>query len=142
MEIIRARLEPLGVIVSDDDLVLQVLEGLPKENDMIVTQLNARYKINDLDVSILREKLMMYHERLNRYKKNRKRNDDIDEEDGGNEEVALTATFKGRYRGCGEYGHKKSDCPKENGEAGGGTKFIGSCFFCKRQGHVKEDCRA
>ena len=35
MEIIRARLEPLGVIVSDDDLVLQVLEGLPKENDMI-----------------------------------------------------------------------------------------------------------
>ena len=50
LEIIRAWLEALGVIIEDNDLVLQVLEGLPKEYDMIVALLNTRYKINDLDV--------------------------------------------------------------------------------------------
>lgn len=140
LEIIRVRLKPLGVIVSDDDLVLQVLEGLTKEYDMVVTLLNVRYKIDDLDVSTLMEESMMYHERLNRYKKNRKRNDYVDDANGGNEETSLTATSKGRCRGCGEYGHKRSNCHKENTGAGGETKFTGSCFFCKKKGHMKKDC--
>ena len=143
LEIIRARLEALGVIIDDDDLVLQVLEGLPKEYDMLVALLNARYKVDDLDVSSLREELMMYHERLNRYKKSRRRDDDGNDGSGGNnEESALTATFKGRCRGCGEYGHKKSDCPKEQAKSEGGNKFTGSCFFCKKKGHMKKDCKA
>lgn len=53
LEIIRSRLAPLGVQVDDEDLIMQVLEGLPKEYDMIVTFLNARYKINELTVDIL-----------------------------------------------------------------------------------------
>ena len=129
LEIFRARLEALGVIIEDYDLVLQVLEGLPKEYDMIVALLNARYNINDLDVCSLREELMMYHERINRYKKTRRKDDDVDDTNGGNEESTLTATFKGRCRGCGEYGHKKSDCPKEQSNASDGNKFNGSCFF-------------
>ena len=142
LEILRARLETLEVIISDEDLILQVLEGLPKDYDMIVTLLNARYKVDDLDVSTLREELMMHHERLNRYKKNNKRKDDGDF-DENHEETALTAAFKGCCRGCGEYGHKKSDCPKENVGAGGESgKFTGSCFFCKKKGHIKKDCRA
>ena len=139
LEIIRARLEALGVTIDDDDLVLQVLEGLPKEYDMLVALLNARYKINDLDVCSLRGELMMYQERLNRYKKTRRRDNDADDANGGNKESALTATFKGWCRGCGEYGHKKSDCPKERVNASDGNKFNGSCFFCKKKGHMKKD---
>ena len=71
------------------------------------------------------------HERLIRYKKNCKRNDDDDDTDGGNEETALTVTFKGRCRGCGEYDHKESNCHKANTGTGGETKFT-----------MKEDCHA
>ena len=136
MEIIRARLEPLGVIVSDDDLILQILEGLPKEYNMIVTLLNARYKISDLDVSTLREELMIYYKQLSRYKKIcNKRNDEIDLTYDSNEETALIAAFKGRCRDCGEYGYKKIYYPKEKSDT---ARFNGTCFFCKKKGHMRK----
>ena len=42
MEIIRSRLSSLGVQIEDDDLVMQILEGLPKEYDMLVNLLHTR----------------------------------------------------------------------------------------------------
>ena len=61
LEIIRSRLAPLGVHIEDEDLIMQVLEGLPKEYDMIVTLLNARYKVNELTIDNLREELNMFY---------------------------------------------------------------------------------
>ena len=139
LEIIRSRLAPLGVTIDDEDLIMQVLEGLPREYEMIVTLLNARYKINDLTIDSLREELNIFFDRMRNKKGGRLKSNEHDGA-GGNEESALiTANFKGRCRGCGKFGHKKSDCPdeKKNKET---KKFQGKCFHCGKKGRRKADC--
>ena len=139
MEIIRSRLSALGVQIYDDDLVMQILEGLPKEYDMLVTLLHARYKIDDLTIESLREELNMYYDRMKTKKPGRFKSSDEDHDD--NEESALvTGNFKGRCRGCGKFGHKKSDCPDEKKDKSGNKKFTGKCFHCGKKGHKKADC--
>ena len=85
--------------------------------------------------------------------------------------AGLSQQFKGRCNTCGKYGHKASDCrsggnrmvapagrgapygfargatPGRGGPYPGPTsptgqvKFNGFCFYCKKQGHKKVDCR-
>ena len=69
--------------------------------------------------------------------------------------------FKGRCRNCGQIGHKAAQCPKKKQEGNQGTKSNNNssktqettkqgsdewkkrltCFYCKKKGHVKADCR-
>ena len=125
--------------LEDEDLIMQVLEGLPREFEMIVTILNARYKVNNLTIESLREELNKFYDRM-RGKKVGKFKSSDDDGAGGNEESALiTGNFKGRCRGCGKFGHQMSDCPdeKKNKET---KKFQGKCFHCGKKGHKKTDC--
>ena len=125
--------------IEDEDLIMQVLEGLPREYDMIVTLLNARYKINDLTIDTLRDELSMFYDRM----KNKRGNKFKSTHDGdGNdyEESALVAAFKGRCRGCGNFGHKKADCPQEKKNQEQKKRFSGKCHHCGKKGHKKADC--
>lgn len=137
LEIIRSRLAPLGVTIDDEDLIMQVLEGLPKEYDMMVTLLNARYKINDLTIDGLREELSMFYDRMRNGRNNKFKGHD---EENNNEETALVAQFKGRCRGCGAFGHKKANCPQEKSGNQERTRFNGKCHHCGKKGHKKADC--
>lgn len=115
----------MGVQIDDKDLIMQVLEGPPKEYDMIVTILNARYKINELTIDKLQEELNMYYERRRSKKGSKLKSNELD--DGKHEETALvTGSFKGRCQGCGKFGHKKSDCP---GEKKGNGKVHGEMLL-------------
>ena len=51
--------------------------------------------------------------------------------------AAFIKQFKGTCNGCGEYGHKKANCPQGNGD---GEKINGLCFYCGRGRHKKKDC--
>ena len=139
LEIIRSRLAPLGVIIEDEDLIMQVLEGLPREYDMIVTLLNARYKINDLTIDTLRDELSMFYDRM-KNKKGNKFKSTYDGDGNDHEESALVAAFKGRCRGCGNFGHKKADCPQEKRNQEQKKRFSGKCHHCGKKGHKKADC--
>jgi len=144
------RLQGLGVDITEQDLVLQILEGLPSTYDPLVILLNDKNKKGELTVAELREELTTLYDRQSR--RNKKKHDGSD--DVGNEETALFAsTFKGRCRGCGEHGHKKADCPKErqssnnssannsrNWNNGRNRKFGGKCHHCGKPGHKKADC--
>lgn len=86
---------------------------------MLVTLLHARYKIDDLTVESLREELSMFFDRMKTKKHGKFKS--IDDDQNDHEESALiVGQFKGRYRGCGQYGHKKANCPEEkkSGENG------------------------
>ena len=55
--------------------------------------------------------------------------------------------FKGYCRECGEYGHKKAECPriKKNNKNHKKTpkKKFGKnliCFYCVKKGHIERDC--
>lgn len=139
MEIVRSRLSPLGIQIDDADLVMQILEGLPKEYDILITLLHARYKINGLTIESLREELNMYYDRMRSKKPGRFKTSD--EEHNDNEESALvTGNFKGHLRGCGKFGYKKTDCPDEKRDEATNKKFTGKCFHCGKKGHRKADC--
>ena len=52
-------------------------------------------------------------------------------------------TFKGRCYNCGDFGHKKEDCPKLNNQMNNNKsgRFNGTCFYCGKRGHIKSKCR-
>ena len=107
---------------------------------MLVTLIHARYKVNDLTIESLREELNMYYDRMESKKPGRFKGSDEDYNDQ-DEAALIIGQFKGRCRGCGKFGHKKSDCLDEKTKGGTGTKkFNGKCFHCGRKGHRKADC--
>ena len=104
---------------------------------MIVTLLHARYKIEDLSIASLREELIMFYDRIKTKKGGRFRS--LDQEENSNEESTLvTGSFKGRCRGCGKFGHKKTDCPDDKNNQK--KRFNGKCFHCGKKGHKKSEC--
>ena len=138
LDIIRYRLGGLGVQISEEELVLQIIEGLPSMYDSLVVLLNGRNNKGELTLIELREKLKTFYDRHTR-RSGRK----TDDKDVAGEETALVAgTFKGRCRGCGEYGHKKADCPKEKSNRGAAKKFTGKYYHCGKKGHKKSECWA
>ena len=106
---------------------------------MMVTLLNARYRVNDLTIDSLREELNMFYDRMRSKKVGRFKSSEDDGAGGNKESALITANFKGRCRGYGKFGHKKSDCPdeKKNKET---KNFQGKCFHCVKKGHRKADC--
>ena len=141
LDMMKYGLEGLGVTITEEELVLQIMEGLSSAYDPLVVLLNARNKEGDLTVIELREELKTFYDRQSR--RNKKRQDGLG--DAVNDETALVAgIFKGRCRGCGVYGHEKANCPQEkqntNNNGNENKNFGGKCLFCGKRGHKKADC--
>ena len=65
----------------------------------------------------------------------------IESDEMNHEEAApVTDNFKGRCRGCGKPGHKKSDCPEEKQNNDKTKKFTSKCFHCGKKGHKNPEC--
>jgi len=157
LERIRQRLRAMKASIDDDDLIVYVLNNLPKEYDMIVKQLeDDLHHTGDRKLTLERVRDML-RIKFQRIKKGH--TDTADNEaalvthNGGSQGGG--GKFKGLCRVCGKYGLKGTDCWSNKSGKGGGKpsgggsgagdsgqgqgnnssggqkhKFKGKCFFC------------
>ena len=128
--------------MSDEYLIIHILNNLPSEYELKVEQMEGR--INQYDNLLTLDKvcsmLSLKFEKLNVSNE-----DDIDDEEI--EKGLVTSQFKGRCNNCGKYGHKKQDCIRNGNnnnrndttENKGG--FNGTCNYRNKFGHNQEYCR-
>ena len=141
LEIKRKRLIKMGTEINDEDLMIHILNNLPPEYDNVAEAMERRLDdtVKPLEIRELRDELVM---KFNRIKKNKGMNEDANSEEA--EESALAAfgtkNFKGRCYNCGEFGHKKQDCPQIKKNSSRNT-FNGNCYYCGKRGHRKSECR-
>ena len=129
------------VQISDDDLMIHVLNYLPKKSyDIEKAACEKELEKGTLTITNLREELRR------RYDSDIKDNMSEDEEES---DTALFAKqFKGRCHRCGKWGHKSTECKdKDNKGKGGATKTNGGgnknskkCTHCGRTGHLIDQC--
>ena len=126
--------------MSDEDLMIHILNNLPLEYDLQVEKMEE--KINQDDNPIPLEKdsstLSLKFTRLNVSNE-----DNTDYKEIGKDLV--TSKLKGRWNNCGKYGHKKQDCrvngdnDKRKDNKGNKSRFYGTCNYCNKFGHKQED---
>ena len=153
LEFIRMQLIKFKAAVSDDDLIMHVLNNLPSDYNQLIVTMEYMLNKNELNINNMREMLNLAFSRMN---------------PGGNvEEKALAAKhyikqFKKNCRICGQQGHKNEDCweKEENkhkrppnwksrspsGQTSSNTssatkKFDGKCNYCQKIGHKENECR-
>lgn len=139
LELLRQRLKSLKVTVEDEDLVIHILNNLPKEYDSLVEAIEEDLnKGADEEVTVkrVRERVRARFRRMQLRQK---------ESDG--DELALLASgkkFKGRCGQCGKLGHKKENCwenPKnKKTKEEKSVKEERFCNFCKKKGHTEPYC--
>ena len=152
LEVIRRQLKILKADISDDDLILHILNNLPKEYETTVEALEDRLGTGELTLEDVRTKLRAKFERMSQGR-------------GGSnpgKEVALMAgKFKKKFKGmchlCGKQGHKRDDCwqneanadkrpknwkPSSNQPTDQSKKqrYSGKCNYCGIRGHKEEEC--
>ena len=154
LEDIRARIATLGGKISDNDMIIKILNGLPKAYTMVVTLLEKRlnHKKNPLTLEDVRSDLNNHYSKMypdsdddSDYFGGGDDSDSDDSDDDDEKEKAMFSTqFKGKCHNCGKIGHKSPDCPdkKKKSKNQGGYKFRGKCRFCGKLGHKWADCRA
>jgi gag-polypeptide of LTR copia-type len=153
LELIRMQLIKFKAAVSDNDLIVHVLNNLPSDYNQLVVTMEYMLNKNELNINNMREMLNLAFSRMN---------------PGGNvEEKALAAKhytkqFKKNCRICGQQGHKNEDCweKEENkhkrpanwksrspsGQTSSNNssttkKFEGKCNYCQKIGHKENECR-
>jgi len=96
----------MKTVIPDEDLIIHILNNLPKEYLSVVKQLEEG--IETLTLEKVRDRLRMKFQRLKQ-----------ESEEPGTEETALIAQPKGKFKGrcgnCGKFGHKRADCWHRNG---------------------------
>ena len=102
LELIRRRLKVLKISIEDDDMILHILNNLPKEYATTIEICEEDLSINKLDLETLRARLRSKYQRYQREKTESK-----------TEPVALIG--QRQYKGlgcnhCGKPGHASKDC--------------------------------
>ena len=120
------------VHISDDDLMIHVLNYLPRKYDIEKHDCEKELEAGKLDMTKLREALG------SRFAI------EFDEEEDHQEteERALFAKqFKDQCNYCGKWGHKAADCrEKKKNEGGGRSRTTLTCNYCGKTGHKEKDC--
>ncbi len=162
LEVLRRKLKAMGHTISEQDMMIHVINNLPKEYDSITDQLEIELDNNKIDMKVIRNRIRSKYNKMKR--RFGKSDDASDDEDT---EKALSATTKKDYKGrcfhCGKWGHKQADCKEKQSENGrnnnGNTQrsnnnnggsgnnnqnrkpFEGECYYCKKKGHRASECR-
>jgi hypothetical protein len=100
LELKRRRLKTLGTIIDDDDLILHILNNLPKEYETVVQLCEEDLTRGNADLQVVKDRIRA---RFNRILKANEASD---------EAIALMtkSQFKGACTVCGKIGHKGADC--------------------------------
>jgi flavodoxin len=123
---IRDQLQAAGHTVSDDDVVLSVLAGLPAEYDMLVTVLENADKSPSLD-DVLAKALLVEGKSAS----------------SGQQSQERVALFNGKvYQGQKHTTTEPGKVTASDGSGGkGGGKAGKVCYYCGKKGHFKKECR-
>jgi len=107
LELIRRRLKVLGHEISDEDMILHILNNMPAEYENLVETNERALTRGTLKLDELREEIIAKYRRLQ--KTGKATNTSKSESD---EAVALIMRnqFKGACNVCGRIGHKGADC--------------------------------
>ena len=111
LEELQVKLAEMGREITDKDLIIHILNNLPKEYDLQVEQLESRIDagVNPLTMEVLRESLNLKFERIQDYSDtNNNRSDD-------KAFIGTDSNFKGRCHNCGKFGHKSVACQEGRG---------------------------
>ena len=148
LERIRQRLKTLKSEITDEDLIIHILNNLPEEYENMVEamEIELEDRSNPLKLKTVRERLRSKFQRL------KKRNDIEDDK----ALIVRHQQFKGTCRNCGKYGHKAKDCrsreknrgqQKNNNNNGNnrsqedrGPRISGNCNYCGKEGHMERFC--
>ena len=100
LELKRRRLKTLGATMDDDDMILHILNSLPKEYETVVELCEEDLTRGNINLTTVKERIR------SRYKRLLKTNSDEQEA------IALMAKtqFKKACTVCGKIGHKGADC--------------------------------
>ena len=166
----RVYLKDMGVDISDEDFVLQVISNLPEEYDNVIERIED--EIDLIEIEELREKLNIKYEKImlrkGSHKKSYRKSDGEEtalvtthgEENGVMtsmgfiSDYALAVAFKKRCPRCGNWGHKREDCKTKIGDSksannssnnsnynSSGGKSNVKCWTCGKYGHKKSECK-
>ena len=134
----------MGNEISNEAMMIHIMNNLPQEYDTVVEAMER--KLDDLVYPLtlrnLKNELLL---KYNRIQENKGMNEESENEEA-DKDIALfeyTKQFKGRCYNCGEFGHKREDCPKlKNQENNSNTgRISGTYFYCGKKGHKRSDCR-
>jgi hypothetical protein len=112
------QLKSAGATVSDPDVVLAVLSGLPSEYDMLVTVLENSGSMPTLD-EVLSKALQVEQKQA----------------------PSNGSTSTKAYFGVGKGHYSSSTGSVARGSAPSSGQGKKTCFYCKKPGHFKRDCR-
>ena len=100
LELKRRRLKVLGATIDDDDLILHILNHLPKEYETVVELCEEELSNGTLTLTRTKERIRARFARIKR------------SQEDSDEGIALMMKnkFKGACNVCGKIGHKGSDC--------------------------------
>lgn len=100
LELKRRRLKTLGTTIEDDDMILHILNNLPREYETVVELCEEDLSRGTVNLQTVKERIRARFTRL------QKANENMDEA------IALMAKqqFKGACSVCGKIGHKGADC--------------------------------
>ena len=144
LEVIRIRLKKISNEINDEDMIIHILNNLPEEYNTVVEAMER--KLDDLvDLLPLRNlgnDLILNYKRIKKNKRISKDSED-DEEAQDIALVGYTKNFKCRCYNCGNFGHKKEDCPKLSNQMNNNIseRYNGMCSYCGKRGHTKSKCR-
>lgn len=100
LELKKRRLSVLGVTIIDEDLMLHILNHLPKEYETTIELCEEDLSKGTLTLTVLKERIRARYVRFHK------------EQDESDDAVALMmkTQFKGACKVCGKIGHKGQDC--------------------------------
>jgi hypothetical protein len=130
---LKIDLEAAGQTVSEGELAVHALEGLPEEYATIVEFLELGEE--ELTLDVIQPKLMQREQKL----KLRAEAGSVDGTSGGDGAVAYAAKHRG-YSSL-EKGRGSSNELRRNSEVGGGSSNPPTCYCCGNVGHMKAKCR-
>ena len=144
LELLRIKLSKLKVKISDEDLIIHIINNLPDAYeavcDQIENEMNDENRVFEVSLDMVKDRLRSKYLKMLR-KTNLKHN--AGKSTTFSEDAMYAGKyFKGKCHHCGKQGHKSVDCKDKKGKSdnNGGNKSKLHCNYCNKNGHSEDFC--
>ena len=112
LEVIQSRLKSMNYNISEEQLIIHVLNHLPEEYDVFVDTIerDIDFKTKSYDYDKIKEMICSKYEKLMRRSSRNNKETDSALNDVNRSGKRFKNQFKGCCYNCGEIGHKGVDC--------------------------------